>query len=188
MVALDDGPAVDGEDVPLLEHVAAGDAVHDHGVGRGADHGREAVVVEEVRGGAPALEHLAGHRVDLGGGDPGLGGGPGGLVHLGHHLAGLAHLGQLVVVAPHREPAPASGAAASMAPTTRRVTASGEPVPLISTSRLRSRVPVDQRGRLALVEVEPALDGLLGVVLALDHLAAADVAGPVDQWAGPTVE
>ena len=41
VVALDDGPAVDGEDVALLQHVVARDAVDDHVVGRGADHGRE---------------------------------------------------------------------------------------------------------------------------------------------------
>src|SRR5580700_417955 len=45
-------------------------------------------------------------------------------------------------------------------------------------------VPVEQRGRLLLVEVEPAFDRLLGVVLALHHLAAADVTGPIDQRRG----
>ena len=142
VVALDDGAAVDGEDVPLLEHVGAGDAVDDHVVGRGADHGREAVVAEEVRGGAPALEDLAGHRVELGGGHPGLGGGPGGLVHLGHDLAGPAHLGQLLGVAPHRRlpllVLPAAGAGRRWPRPPGAVTASGEPVPLISASRLRS--------------------------------------------------
>ena len=140
VVALNDGAAVDGEDVPLLQHVAARDAVHDHGVGRGADDGREAVVAEEVRGGAPALEDLAGDRVQVGGGDARLGGGAGRLVHLGHDLAGAAHLGQLVVVPPHWVSVSSLSfwRRVSMAPTTRRVTASGEPVPLISTRRLRS--------------------------------------------------
>ena len=50
--ALDDRPAVEREDVALLEHGVVGDAVHDHVVRRRADHRREAVVVEEVRPGA----------------------------------------------------------------------------------------------------------------------------------------
>ena len=139
VVALDDGPAVDGEDVPLLEHVAARDPVHDHGVGRGADDRREAVVAEEVRGGAPALQDVTGDLVELQGGDTRPGGGAGRLVHLRHDLAGPAHLGQLGLVAPHRAPRSFScWRSVSMAPTTRRVTASGEPVPLISARRRRS--------------------------------------------------
>ena len=171
---------------PSFSRVGAGDAVHDHVVGRGADDGREAVVAEEVRRGAPALEHGAGHGVELERGHPGLGGGPGGLVHLGHHLARLAHLVQFFVVAPHRYSFRSFRfwRWASMAPTTRRVTASGEPVPLMVTSRLALGVPGDQGRRLGLVEVQAALDRLLGVVLALDHLAAADVAGPVDHGRG----
>jgi hypothetical protein len=43
-------------------------------------------------------------------------------------------------------------------------------------------VPLEQRRGLAVVQVEPALDRLFGVVLALDHLATADVAHPADQW------
>ena len=84
-----------------------------------------------------ALQHGPGHGVELGRGHAGPGGGPGRLVHLGHHLAGLAHLGQLLVVAPHRSPL-SCWRLVSMAPTTRRVTASGEPVPLMRTRRSRS--------------------------------------------------
>ena len=73
----------------------------------------------------------------------------------------------------------------SMARTTRLVTWSGDPTPLTLDQELALRVPVDQRRRLALVELEAAADGLLGVVLPLDHLAAADVAGPVEHAAGP---
>ena len=187
MVALDDGAAVDGEDVPLLQDVAARDAVDDHGVGRGADDGREAVVAEEVRGGAPALQHLAGDRVQVGGGDPGLGRGAGLLVHLGHDLAGPAHFGQLVVVSPHGHLPLASLIFCAQRvdgphhPAGHRVGRAGA-VDLDQEAPLL--VPVEQGRRLLLVEVEPALDRLFGVVLPLDHLAAADVAGPVDQRRG----
>ena len=179
MVALDDGPAVDGEDVPLLQAVGARDAVDDHVVGRGADDGREAVVAQEVRGGAPPLEHGPGHGVELGRGHPGLGGGPGVLVHLGHHLAGLAHLGQLLVVAPHRSRLSLLAAVVDGPddPAGHRVGRAGA---VDGDQEVTFGVPGDERCRLGLVEVETALDGLLGVVLALDHLAAADVAGPVD--------
>ena len=61
VVPLDDGPAVDGDDVAVLQDVVPGDAVDDHVVGRGADHGREAPVVEEVGLGPPPVEHLPGH-------------------------------------------------------------------------------------------------------------------------------
>src|SRR4051794_5875119 len=40
-------------------------------------------------------------------------------------------------------------------------------------------VPGDEGRGLLLVELEPAGDGLLGVILPLHDLAAADVAGPV---------
>ena len=43
---------------PSSSTPVAGDAVHDHLVGRRADHGGEAVIAEEVRLGAPALEDL----------------------------------------------------------------------------------------------------------------------------------
>ena len=60
VVALDDGATVDRQDVAVLQAVVAWDAVDDHGVGRGADDRREAVVAEEVRPGASTLEHLRG--------------------------------------------------------------------------------------------------------------------------------
>ena len=155
--------------------------MHDHRVGRGADHRREAVVVEEVRAGATPVEHLAGHPVDLGGRDPGADGGPGGLVDLGHHPPGLAHLGQLLGGASHQN-RPPRRRRSSTALTIRRVTASGVPVPgHRSAAGSRSRYHSMSGAVWTLVELEPAADGLFGVVLALDHLAAADVAGPVDQ-------
>src|SRR5208283_5621940 len=54
--------------------------------------------------------------------------------------------------------------------------------------------PVYERRRLALVELQAAGDRLFLVVLPLDDLAAADVAGPVDEgWGrdgvvGPAVD
>ena len=73
----------------------------DHAVGRGADDRGEAVIAQEVRGGAPALEHGPRHGVELGRGHPGGRRRPGLGVHLGHHLAGPAHLGQLLLVTHH---------------------------------------------------------------------------------------
>ena len=101
MAALDDGPAVERQDVALLEAVVAGDAVDDDLVGRRADHSRESVVVEEVRAGVAPLQHLAGDPVEFGRRGPRLGGGDALLVHLGHHPAGAAHLGQLVCASTH---------------------------------------------------------------------------------------
>ena len=40
-------------------------------------------------------------------------------------------------------------------------------------------VEVDDRHRLAFVHLEAAFDGRLGVVVALHHVAAADVADPL---------
>src|SRR3954468_6109842 len=97
VVALDDRPTVEGEYVALLQHVFAGDAVDDDVVGRRADHGREAVVVEEVRAGAAEIEHLTGDRVEIEGGHARLRGGDALLVHLGDHPARPAHLGDLLL-------------------------------------------------------------------------------------------
>ena len=184
MVPLDDGPAVDRQDVALLQPVVAGDAVDDHVVGRGADDGREPVVAEEVRRGPPALEHLSGHGVELVGRHPGPQRRPGGLVHLGHHPPGPAHLGQLVGVAPHQGPPAMPSADPRRRSSTAETQSAGHLVGgagAVDLGQLApALVPLDQRRRLALVELEAAPDGLLGVVLALDHLAAADVAGPVD--------
>src|SRR5438270_7218125 len=109
VVALDDGPTVEGEDVALLEPVVAGDAVHDHVVGRRADDGREAVVVEEVGAGATTVEHLARNLVEVGGGHAWLGGGNALLVHLGHDAAGPAHLRQLLGAPTHRDASAGGG-------------------------------------------------------------------------------
>src|SRR5918998_3509642 len=56
---------VQRDDVPLLEAVGAGDAVHDHGIRRGADRGRKALVALELRGAAPREDELLGQGVEL---------------------------------------------------------------------------------------------------------------------------
>ena len=63
--AVDDGAAVDRDDVALVEDAGAGDAVDDLVVDAGADHRREAVVAEEVRRGAAPVEHVAGGGVEV---------------------------------------------------------------------------------------------------------------------------
>ena len=63
--AVDDRPAVDRDDVAVLQPVRPRDAVDDHVVRRRADHRREAVVVEEVRPRASAVDHVAADRVEL---------------------------------------------------------------------------------------------------------------------------
>jgi hypothetical protein len=94
VVALDDGTAVDADDVPFDQYDRRrGDAVDDHGVGRSADNRREPVVAEEVGTSAPLLQYLAGDLVDVAGGDTGPDDCPSGLVDLGNHPPGLAHLG-----------------------------------------------------------------------------------------------
>jgi hypothetical protein len=91
VVAVHDGAAVDRDDVALLERLAVGDAVHHHVVAAGADHGRVAVVAEEVRPGAPAGQHLAADPVQVEERHPGAQRGADGRVHLGHHPPGPPH-------------------------------------------------------------------------------------------------
>ena len=102
---------------------------------------------------------------------------------LRHHPSGLAHLDQLVRVPSHTGQPTFFPRRCSITLTIRRVTASGDPVPGTVSSWFRP-VPLDERGGLALVQLQPALDGLLGVVLTLDHLTAADVTRPVDERGG----
>ncbi len=99
--AADDGATVDRHDVALFQHPWTGDAVHDDLVGRGADHGRVAVIAEEVRLGSPAFEHVPADLVELRGRHPGTDRRPDAIVHLGHHPAGLAHHRDLVGRLPH---------------------------------------------------------------------------------------
>ena len=93
--ALDDRPAVDREDVALLEDPGTRDAVDDDLVRRRADDRREAVVAEEVRARAPSFDDLTGRGVDLGGGDAGSSGGGAHLVHLGDDATGAPHTDML---------------------------------------------------------------------------------------------
>ena len=76
--ALDDRPAVDRDEVALLQPVRARDAVHDHVVGGRADHAgeRRVAVAEEVGPGAPALDDVATDAIELRGGDAGTDGLP----------------------------------------------------------------------------------------------------------------
>ena len=70
--ALDDRPAVDGDDVALVEHDGvARDAVHDHVVRRRAHHRGEPVVPEEVRARAAPFDHVTRGTVEIGGGGAG---------------------------------------------------------------------------------------------------------------------
>ena len=97
--AVDDRAAVDRDDVAVGEHDVVGrHAVHDHGVGRGADHRRErrVAVAQEVGGGAPAGQDLTADAVELAGGDPGLDGGADLAVHLGDDATGAPHDGDLL--------------------------------------------------------------------------------------------
>ncbi len=188
VVALDDRPAVDRDDVALVQPVAAGDAVDDHVVGRGADDGREAVVAEEVGPGAPRARTSTGHGVQLGGRRPRAGWPPGCARASRPRPAppGASWRSRRRCASRPPRPAVSSPGAAGCARaggrsarTRRPVTSSGSPRPSTATSWSALGVPVDQRRGLSLVQLEPAADGRLGVVLPLDDLAAADVADPV---------
>src|SRR5690606_13909830 len=138
VVAVDDRPAVDRDDVALIQPAVVGDAVHDDLVDAGADHRRVAVVAEEVRPGAPAGEHLPTDGVELQQGRAGPDGGGDALVHLGHDPAGAAHRADLVRGPPaHGRPQPPRRA--STTASRRSVTSSAGPVPSTVSSRPRSR-------------------------------------------------
>ncbi len=96
--ALDDGTAVDGDDVTLGEHPLPGDAVHDLVVDRGADRPREAVVALEGRHGTAGADVVLGDRVELGGADAGADRGAQQLQGLPHDQAGATHQPDLVAV------------------------------------------------------------------------------------------
>src|SRR5690606_34959975 len=128
VVAVDDRPAVDRDDVALLEAAVVGDAVHHDLVDAGADHRREAVVAEEVGPGAPAGEDLPADGVELQQRGTGAGGGGDALVHLGHDPAGAAHRADLVRGAPAHGP-PQRPRRASTTASSRSVTTSAGPSP-----------------------------------------------------------
>ena len=100
--ALDDGAAVDGEQVALGEHPVAGHAVHDLLVHRQAGDALEpadalvGAVVQERRGGAGGADDLGGDGVELAGADAGPDGRPGGGEGGGHDEAGPPHQQQLL--------------------------------------------------------------------------------------------
>ncbi len=188
VVALDDRPAVDRDDVALLQRRVVGDAVDDHVVGRRADDGRErrgagaAAVVQEVGPGAAALDDLAADPVELAGGDPGADGLADLLVHLGHDLAGAAHLRQLLGRPAHRQAPAGSARAASMTLTRRSKTSSSVPTPSTSTSRSRSPNQFSSGRGLLLVEPTGAGRWPRRVVLAAagDHPLGHHVDGDVE--------
>ena len=136
--AVHDRPAVDADEVALIEADRAGDAMDHDIVGRGADHRGKAVVAEEVRRRSAPLEHPSAHPVEIERGDTGTNDGADRLVHLGDHLAGAPHGGHLGPAAPG-EPVHARAARCrmSMAATSRVVTSSGEPTPSTTTSSPR---------------------------------------------------
>ena len=150
--------------------------------GRDAGDGREAVVAEEVRPGAAPVEHLARRGVEIGGRRARLGREGARLVHLGDDAAGPAHdrdlLGRL---AQHHRSAPVYGQRRASTTLTRRLnTSSPSPTPLDLHEHAALAVVLDDRHGLLFVELEPAVDRLFGVVVALHDPAAARVAGPVD--------
>ena len=89
--AVEDRAAVDREDVPVLQDAVAGDAVDDLLIDRGADRGGEAVVAQEVGGGAGVLEHRGEHGVEVLGGLAGGGGRDGGVQGAAEDEPGLVH-------------------------------------------------------------------------------------------------
>ena len=99
--ALDDRAAVDADDVAVLQAIRAGDAVHDHVVGRRADDRGEAVIIQEVRLRATPIEHVARHAIEVECGDARTNRRAHRVVHLGHHASGGAHLLQLVARLAH---------------------------------------------------------------------------------------
>jgi len=157
----------------------ARDAVDDHVVGRSADDGGEAVVVEEVRRRPAALEHLSGHLVELLGGHPRHGGRPVAscisattlparrILRVRSRCAssfgrpragGLLPSGELLTLQDAR------GAAALLDHRTpgrsrRRANPYRD-----RNEQLVLVIPLDERRRLALVELEAAADGLCRVV------------------------
>ena len=138
--ALDDGAAVDGEDVPLVEDdVVARDAVDDHVVRGGADDGGEPVVVQEVGAGAAPGDHLTGDGVDVGRRGAGLGGPDALLVHLGHDLAGAPHERDLLGRLPGDHSDPVRGSKRESMSSTRCLKTSSVSAPPSTWARMPAR-------------------------------------------------
>ncbi len=143
---VDDGAAVDGDDVPVGEGALPRDAVHDLVVDRGADRAGKAVVALERGRRAAGADVILRDRVELAGGDPGLDRVGQQLQRAPDHQAGGAHpldlLGSLDLHPPvaeaHALYRPGSRSGASSCSKTRRVTSSTGPIPSIETSSPRS--------------------------------------------------
>jgi len=136
------------------------------------------VVPEEVRARAPPVEHIAGDRVEIGGRCPGLRCPRTLLVHLGNDATRLAHVGNLRGRLTENHYADCSCSRSAVTLTSRSNTSSPSPTPSTRTKKPPCPVVVDDRHGLVLVELEPALDGFFGVVVALADVAAARVAHP----------
>src|SRR5439155_12776157 len=96
MEPVDHGADVELDEVALLEHASAGDAVDDLVVDGGADGLREAAVPEERRRRAAAGDLPRGGVVELLGRDARPDCGPGGVDRRGDDLAGAPHRGDLL--------------------------------------------------------------------------------------------
>ena len=132
---VDDGPAIDRQQVAVVEHSCAGDAMDHLVVDRRADDRRKSVVAEEVALGPTPLEHVASEGIEVRRGDPGTSGLADHLVHLRHHTARPPHRLQLGVPsgdeAAHRQVLRAASTAAVSSAKTR----SGVPTPSMTTRR-----------------------------------------------------
>ena len=84
-------PDVDGDQVPLLDPVVAGNPVHDHRVRRDARRRRKAAVALRRRDSAVLADEVLGDPVELGGRDPGLSVLAEQVDRLGDELAGASH-------------------------------------------------------------------------------------------------
>ena len=92
MPAADDGAAVDGDHIPVLQYLPrTGDAVHNLFVDRRADRRRVAVVALKGGNGARQLDLSLRYRVELGRADPWRHGGYRGLQRRCRDESGLAH-------------------------------------------------------------------------------------------------
>ena len=190
--AVDDRPAVDRDDVAFLQAVRPrGCRARSCRSATCRSTAGNAVVVEEVRPRAPAVEHVARDRGRARAVvTPGRIASRMHLVHLGDDPAG-ARASSPDLVAPtsrtdrrrrarrRQRSRRVRGMRPSMARMSRSVTSSAEPRPSTVTSSLARRVPRDERLGLLVVQVEALAHRLGRVVVALHDLAATHVARPV---------
>src|SRR5262249_51603269 len=130
---VDDRPAVDRDDVALLEHPGPRDALDDALVRRRADPRGGSVIPQESRLRTAPLEDVAPDLVELCSGDTGEDRSADAVVHLRDDPASLAHDRDLGLVLAHAHGSQLLTArrsrAASMTPTIRASTSSAVPTP-----------------------------------------------------------